>query len=364
MSTGWALLVSAVLLAANGFFVAAEFALVASKRHRLEQAAAGGSRAAAAALAGSRELSLMLAGAQLGITLCSLGLGALAEPAVAHLLDPLFHAVGLPERFSYPIAFVIALAVVVFLHMVVGEMAPKSWAISDPERSARGLALPFRAFTRVVRPLLALLNGLANACLRLVKVRAQDELSAAHGPEELMMLLESSRQHGTLAQDQQELLSRVLQLQDTTVAQVMTPAAAMVTVPLDATATDVELANRSTGRSRFPVVDSLGGVVGVVHVRDALRATTAGSAATAADLMTAAFALPAGSSVLAAVRSMRESRAQLAVATQDGAPVGLVALEDLLEEVIGEFDDETDVATGARSGQALLVRSAAQRRDR
>ncbi|MEV0563260.1 hemolysin family protein [Dactylosporangium sp. NPDC050588] len=364
MSTGWALLVSAVLLAANGFFVAAEFALVASKRHRLEQAAADGSRAAAAALAGSRELSLMLAGAQLGITLCSLGLGALAEPAIAHLLDPLFHAVGLPERFSYPVAFVIALAVVVFLHMVVGEMAPKSWAISNPERSARGLALPFRAFTRVVRPLLALLNGLANACLRLVKVQPQDELSAAHGPEELMMLLESSRQHGTLAQDQQELLSRVLQLQDTTVTQVMTPAAAMVTVPLEATATDVELANRSTGRSRFPVVGATGGVVGVVHVRDALRATTAGTAATAADLMITAFTLPARTSVLAAVRAMRESRAQLAVATEDGAPVGLVALEDLLEEVIGEFDDETDVTAGARSGQALLVRSAAQRRDR
>lgn len=342
MSTGWALLVSALLLAANGFFVAAEFALVASKRHRLEQAAAGGSRAAAAALAGSRELSLMLAGAQLGITLCSLGLGALAEPAVAHLLDPIFHAVGMavgiPGRFSYPIAFLIALAVVVFLHMVVGEMAPKSWAISDPERSARGLALPFRAFTRLVRPLLTVLNGLANAALRLIKVRPQDELSAAHGPEELMMLLESSRQHGTLAQDQQELLSRMLQLQDTTIAQVMTPAAAMVTVPAGATAVDVEDANRATGRSRFPVVGADGRVVGVVHVRDALRATTA----RAGDLMMAAYTLPAGTSVLAAVRAMRESRAQLAVATDGAAPVGLVALEDLLEEVIGEFDDETD----------------------
>ena len=218
----------------------------------------------------------MLAGAQLGITLCSLALGALAEPAVAHLLDPLFSAAGIPERFSYPIAFVIALAVVVFLHMVVGEMAPKSWAISDPERSARGLALPFRAFTRLVRPLLAVLNGLANACLRLIRVHPQDELSAAHGPEELMMLLESSRLHGTLAQDQHQLLSRMLQLQDTTVAQVMTPSAEVVTVPADATAADVERANQATGRSRFPVVDAGGTVHGVVHVRDALRATTAG----------------------------------------------------------------------------------------
>ncbi|MEV0129818.1 hemolysin family protein [Dactylosporangium sp. NPDC050688] len=348
MSTGWALVVSAVLLALNGFFVAAEFSLVASKRHRLEQAATEGGRAAAAALAGSRELSLMLAGAQLGITLCSLGLGALAEPAVAHLLDPVFTAVGVPADISYPIAFVIALAVVVFLHMVVGEMAPKSWAISDPERSALRLAWPFRAFTRLVRPLLTFLNGLANACLRLVKVEAQNELSAAHGPEELMMLLESSRQHGTLGQDQHLLLSRMLRLQDTTVAQVMTPAADMVTVPADATAHDVEDAHRATGRSRFPVVDAGGAVVGVVHVRDALRRTTAGGTARAAELMIAAYSVPASTSVLAAVRSMRESRAQLAVATAAGAPVGLVALEDLLEEVIGEFDDETDAVTAAR----------------
>lgn len=348
MSTGWALVVSGVLLALNAFFVAAEFALVASKRHRLEQAATEGGRAAAAALAGSRELSLMLAGAQLGITLCSLGLGALAEPAVAHLLDPVFTAVGVPAEISYPIAFVIALAVVVFLHMVVGEMAPKSWAISDPERSALRLAWPFRAFTRLVRPLLTVLNGLANACLRLIKVEAQDELSsAAHGPEELMMLLESSRQHGTLGQDQHLLLSRMLRLQDTTVAQVMTPAADMVTVPADATAHDIEDAHRATGRSRFPVVDAGGAVVGVVHVRDALRSTTAGGTARASDLMIAAYSVPAATSVLAAVRSMRESRAQLAVATDAGAPVGLVALEDLLEEVIGEFEDETDAVAVA-----------------
>jgi CBS domain containing-hemolysin-like protein len=349
MSTGWALTISALLLAGNGFFVAAEFALVASKRHRLEQAAADGSRAAAAALAGSRELSLMLAGAQLGITLCSLGLGALAEPAIAHLLDPVFTAVGIPAQASYAVAFVIALAVVVFLHMVVGEMAPKSWAISDPERAAGLLALPFRGFTRVVRPLLAVLNGMANACLRLVKVQPQDELAAAHGPDELMMLLESSRQHGTLARDQQQLLSRMLQLQNTTIAQVMIEAPQMVTVPADADAADIERANQDTGRSRFPVVDAGGGIVGVVHVRDALRATSSNRPARAAELMTAAFTLPATTSVLAAVRAMREARAQVAVATGGASPVGLVALEDLLEEVIGEFDDETDPITHTTS---------------
>jgi CBS domain containing-hemolysin-like protein len=174
VSTGWALVISVGLLAGNGFFVAAEFALVASRRHRLEQAAETGSRAAAAAWAGSRQLSLMLAGAQLGITVCSLGLGALAEPALAHLLDPAFTALGLPAATAHAVAFLLALAIVVFLHMVVGEMAPKSWAISHPERSALLLALPFRAYTLAVRPALRALNAMANAELRAVKVTPQD----------------------------------------------------------------------------------------------------------------------------------------------------------------------------------------------
>src|SRR5215207_7288950 len=188
VSTTWSLLLSLVLLFLNGFFVAAEFALVASKRHRLEQAAAEGSRAARAALAGVRELPLMLAGAQLGITLCTLGLGALAEPAVAHLLDPAFEAIGLPASIAQLIAFLIAVAGIGLLHVIVGEMAPKSWAISHPEVSALRLALPFRVFTRLFRPVLLALNGMANACLRLVKVTPQDELAQAHGPDELRIL--------------------------------------------------------------------------------------------------------------------------------------------------------------------------------
>ena len=141
----------------------------------------------------------------------------------------------------------------------------------------------------------------------------------------------------------------MLQLQNTTIAQVMTPSAKMVTVPAGASAVDVERANQATGRSRFPVVDRDGTVVGVVHVRDALRATTAGTSASAGDLMITAFTLPARTSVLAAVRAMRESRAQLAVATDQHGTVGLVALEDLLEEVIGEFYDETDPVTPAHA---------------
>jgi len=232
----------------------------------------------------------------------------------------------------------------VFLHMVVGEMAPKSWAITHPERSAILLALPFRGFTRAVRPLLRALNAMANLLLRLVKVQPQDELAAAHGPDELRMLLDTSREHGTLPTDQQQLLSRMLQLQNTTLADVMTPRDQIIAVDTDDGAEHIEQVNVATGRSRLAVLDDTGLIVGVVHVRDAFRAITDNRSAHAAQLMTPPFSLPATASVLASVRAMREARAQLAVVTDTSTDttVGLVALEDLLEEVIGEFDDETD----------------------
>lgn len=343
MSTTVALLISLLLLILNGFFVSAEFALVASKRHRLEQAAAQGSRSARAAIAGVSELSLMLAGAQLGITLCTLGLGSLAEPAVAHLLHPLFELIGLPDGVGHVISLIIAVGGIGLLHVLLGEMAPKSWAISDPERSALLLALPFRAFTTVFRPLLIVLNGMANLCLRILKVTPQNELANAHGPEELRLLIESSREHGTLEAAEHDLLTAMLALQNTTVAQVMTPTSQLVTVPDSATAREVELASVREGRSRLAVVSTGTAICGIVHVRDAGRATTGGGHTLhAADLMTEPLRLPANTPVAAAIRIMRERRAQLAVVQDGDQPVGVVALEDLLEEVIGEFDDETD----------------------
>jgi len=351
VSPGIALLTSVVLLALNGFFVAAEFALVASKRYRLEQAAASGGRAARAALDGVRELSLMLAGAQLGITLCTLGLGALAEPAIEHLVSPLLHAVGLPDAASHVIALVFALGLVTFLHLVVGEMAPKSWAITDAERSATLLALPFRAFARVSRPVLSVLNAMANAILRVFGVEQQDQLAQVHGPDELRILLEQSREHGLLGAEQHELLTSMLELQGTTVAQVMESFSTMVTVGRDDPAERIEQVSRDSGRSRMAVVDADGDVCGLVHVREAVRVVTNGRVATAGELMTPAFTLPATSSVTEAVAAMRARQSQLALVRNGGGPsrpIGFVALEDLLEEVIGEFDDETDTVPRGR----------------
>ena len=349
MNPTWAILASLVLLAGNAFFVAAEFALVASKRYRLEHAAVDGSRAARAALDGSRELATMLAGAQLGITLCSLGLGALAEPALEHLTTPLLHAVGLPDVPSHVIAFLFALVVVTFLHLVIGEMMPKSWAITHPERSATLLALPFRGFARVVRPGLNALNRLANLALKPFGVHPQDQLAQAHGPAEMHILLDRSRAEGLIGAEQTELLTSMLKLQETRVGDLLIPDDQLVTVTPEDSAADIELASMRSGRSRLAVTGPDGRVAGVVHVREAVRATTAGRTATAADLMDPPFVLDARVRVTDAVNRMRDDRAQLAMVTRDDRRVGFVALEDLLEQVIGEFDDETDpVPTGRR----------------
>lgn len=358
MSLTVTLLISVLLLVVNGFFVAAEFALVAAKRHRLEQAAADGSAGARAALSGTRQLSMMLAGAQLGITLCTLGLGAVAKPAVAHLLEPGLTTVGLPGEASGVLAFVLAVALVGFLHVVIGEMAPKSWAISHPESSAQLLAIPFVGFTTLLRPVLAALNGLANACLRAVKVTPQDELAQVHNAEQLRMLLDTSQEHGTIADAEHELLTAMLGVQSTTVREVMVANADIVGVDADADARTIELRSIETGRSRLAVTGPDATIAGVVHVRDAARATRHGRPVSARTLMTAALPLPADTSVLDAIAVMRQRRSQLALVAEAGTVIGLVTLEDLLEQVIGQFDDETDPVVDAarRAGRTLSPR--------
>ncbi|WP_109473384.1 hemolysin family protein [Ornithinimicrobium cavernae] len=343
MSTSTALLVSVLLLVLNAFFVAAEFAVVAAKRHRLEERASAGSRAAKSAVAASKELSLMLAGAQLGITLCTLGLGALAEPAVATLLEPALHWAGLPGALTHVIAVIIAVALVVFVHMVVGEMAPKSWAISHPETSAVLLAMPFRGFTWASRPLLWVLNELANLMLRIGGVQPVDTVSATHGPAELQLLLAQSHQHGVLDDEDHAILTGALKLEEETIAAVMFPVAEAVCVPHTGTARDVEQICRESGRSRLFVTRD-GRITGLVHVRDAVRATAAAQREYAVThLEQEAITLPASLPLIDGVQRMRQERAQLAlVSDPEGTVVGLISLEDLLEQILGEFDDETD----------------------
>ncbi len=271
MSFPMALFVTVVLLAASGFFVAAGFALVAAKRHRMEKAAAEGQRGAKAALAGMRELSLMLAGAQLGITICTLGLGSISKPAISHQVDPLLVKLGLPAGLSYGIAFAFAMALVVFLHMVVGEMAPKSWAIAHPERSAMLLSPPFRATVAVVRPLIRVLNTVSNALVRMCRVQPREELTAVHNREQLTHLVAESERLGLINATDSELITRSLTEPQTPVADLMVHADRIVTVPADAGIDTVLETATAADRARLLVTDGQT-VLGSVHARDALVA--------------------------------------------------------------------------------------------
>ncbi len=339
-----------VLLAFNGFFVAAEFALLASRRSRIEQLAAEGDKRAKHALAGLRELTLMLAGAQLGITMCSLGLGAVAEPAVASIIEGVLgEFFTLSDTASHLIAFAIALSIVVFLHMVVGEMAPKSWAIAHPERSSLLLARPFRLFARVFRPIIRLMNWLANVVVRLVGVEPQDERAMAHSPSDLLLLIEESAGQGGIAADEHELLARSLELSGLTAADAMTIRRDIIAVSADATAAVIAEEAHRTGRTRIVVHEGdLDHVRGFVHAKDVIRlehgtwqTTPAGSIARPI------MVTPEHHGLEDLLLEMRTQRHHIAlVVDEHGLVLGLVTLEDVIEELIGDFDDESDRRLG------------------
>jgi len=335
------LAIGAALIALSAFFVAIEFALVAARRYRLEEAA-GTSASARAALRSSRDLSLLLAGSQLGITLCTLGLGAVAKPAVHDLLVPPLEGWGLPVATADVLAFVLSLLVVTFLHLVVGEMAPKSWAIAHPERSATLLALPMRGFMIVTRPLLVALNGLANRCLRAVGVEPVDEVAGGRNPETLRELVDHSARAGALDAGRRDQLLAALELDTAVLRTLVRPTAQISAVEADDALDRVREVSRESGHLRL-LVRRAGEPVGVVHVRDTLAAPPG---ATAADLMRPATTLPADVPVHDALTGLRRGRSQFALVEDEGRLLGMVTMQDLLDRLL----PDPQLLGGARTG--------------
>ncbi|GAA2551076.1 hemolysin family protein [Pseudonocardia hydrocarbonoxydans] len=327
MSIAASLWITVALVAASAFFVAIEFALVAARRYRLEEAAQT-SAAARAALRSAKDLSLLLAGSQLGITLCVLGLGAVSKPAVEKLIAPLFG--DLNESLAGVLAFVLSLIVVTFLHLVVGEMAPKSWAIAHPERSATLLALPMRGFMVLTRPLLVALNGMANWCLRRVGVEPVDELAGGRNPDDLRELVDHSASTGALDTERRDQILSALDLDSAPLREIVRPRDEVSAVPATATVEDIRQASRASGHLRLVVLDGER-PVGVVHVRDALSRP---SGIRAADLMRPVATLQADTPIHDALRAMRERRNHLALVESDGELLGLVTLQDLLDRLL------------------------------
>jgi CBS domain containing-hemolysin-like protein len=348
VSTGWAIALAAVLLAANAFFVGAEFALISARRSVVEPRADEGHRLARVTLGAMERVSLMLACAQLGITICSLGLGYLGEPAIAHLLEGPFGDLGVPDELVHPIAFAIALAVVSCLHVVLGEMVPKNIALAGPERAALVLAPILLVLARVLHPVIAALNWIANVALRAVGVTPKDEVTSAFTRDEVAALVEQSRREGLLDQDEGRLLVGALTFEERDARAVLLPLDRLVTVEHDVTPAELEQVAARTGYSRFPVCRD-GALVGYLHLKDALEFEDRHRNRPIAPAWIRRLPTVSIDDRLRAIlATMQRSGSHMARVESAGEVVGVVALEDVLEELVGEIRDEATAATAAR----------------
>lgn len=341
------LIVTLLLLIANGFFVGAEFALVAARRSKIEGLAEEGSRAARLALRSLQELSVMLAGAQLGITMASLGLGIVAEPLVAHALEGPIGALGLPSGVTHTIALVVALTIVVFFHMVVGEMAPKNIVIAEPDRSALALAIPFRIYATVFKPFIVFLNWLANLVVRLFGVEPVDELHSAHTSGEIGFMITESARKGLLGRFEHRLLSGAVEFGEKDAASVMVPRTEMVAIRRDTTAAQVEQTVLESGMSRIPIFEGdIDHVIGFFHAKDLLRIPSERRGDPLPEgVVRQMLVVPESMHLHPLLLEMRKQRAHFAlVLDEHGGTAGIVTLEDLLEELVGDIRDEYDIA--------------------
>lgn len=323
------LVITVALIVLSAFFVAAEFAVLAVRRHRLEERAAT-SRAARAAIRCVDELTVVLAGCQLGITACALGLGAVTKPAVNYALTPVFEAWDLPGWIVVAVPFAVAIFVVTFLHLVIGEMAPKSWAIAHPETAAIALAPPMRAFMWVFRPVLHALNQTANWCLRRVKVEPRDTVAGGQTPSDLRALVEHSANVGALDAAFSSQVTDALDLEQLTMGDLADPAREIVSVRLGATMVEVRDAARATGHLRILLHDDAGRLVGMAHVRDTM---TRSDDVRASELRRDVLLVDAATPVHEVLTRMRATRTHLAVVATEAGPA-VVTLDDVVGRLL------------------------------
>lgn len=329
------LIVGLLTLGLNAFFVGAEFALISVRRSQIEPYAQDGDRRARRVLWGLEHVSTLMASAQLGITLCTLVLGVVAEPAIAHLLEPLFDAVGVPHGLVHPISFAIALAVATYLHMLLGEMVPKNVALADPVRSALLLGPPLVALTRALRPVVFTVNAFANALLRLLRVQTRDEVAASFSDADLSRMVADSAEAALLDDRSAERLRDALELGRRPVGDVVVPTGHVVTAPVGVTPEALEALGAGSGFSRFPVVDDSGRILGYLHVKDALGAADR-ERPFPRSAMRRIARVRASAPLDDVLTAMRRSRTHLAAVTgEEDRVTGLVTMEDVLRELVG-----------------------------
>ncbi|CAM5254740.1 MULTISPECIES: hemolysin family protein [Streptomyces] len=330
------LFIGFLTLVVNAFFVGAEFALISVRRSQIEPYAEQGDRRAKSVLWGLQHVSALMAAAQLGITLCTLVLGVVAEPAIEHLLEPVFHAVGVPESAGRAISFAIALALATYLHMLLGEMVPKNIALAEPVRSALALGPPLVTLARAVRPVIFTINAFANMLLKLLRVETKDEVTATFSDAELARLVRDSGEAGLIDERARERLHDALELGRRPVRDVVLPLEQVVYARVGVTPEELERLSAESGFSRFPVVDDGRRIVGYLHVKDALDASPQDVPFQVADMRPIARVRESTplDDVLTAMRGSRTHVA--AVLGSDGLLSGLVTMEDVLRKLFGQ----------------------------
>lgn len=335
----WAFL---FLLLGNGFFVASEFALISAKRAQIEPRAEAGSRPAQLTIKGMERVSLLLATAQLGVTICSLLILLIVEPSIHHLLEPLLLSTGLSEEGVASVAFVITLVLVSFLHVVIGEMVPKNISFSIPERAALVLVPMLYGLALLVKPIVIALNATANGFLRLFGVRAKDEANSAYTLDQVEDIVEHSTREGVLS-DASGTISNTFEFTEKKVRDVAVKLSDVISFPESVTPREIEVAVSKVGYSRYPLTDEDGDLAGYLHLKDVLDLDL-----DEMDLpvptkrIRSMISLPATMELEDALSSMRRVDAHLArVFNRGGTVVGVLFLEDILEELVGEVQDAT-----------------------
>ncbi|MES5823854.1 hemolysin family protein [Streptomyces sp. RG80] len=330
------LLIGLATLVVNAFFVGAEFALISVRRSQIEPYAEEGDRRAKSVLWGLEHVSALMAAAQLGITLCTLILGVVAEPAIAHLLEPVFHALGVPQGAGHAVSFVIALTAATYLHMLLGEMVPKNIALAEPVRSALVLGPPLVTLSRGLRPVIFAINAFANTLLKLLRVETKDEVAATFSDAELARLVKDSDEAGLIDDRTRERLHDALELGRRPVRDVVLPLERVVYARVGVTPEQLERLSAESGFSRFPVVDDGRRLFGYLHVKDALDASPRDLPFQVRDMRPIAR-VRENTPLDDVLTAMRGSRTHLAaVLGDDGRLAGLVTMEDVLRELFGQ----------------------------
>ncbi|MGU3501494.1 hemolysin family protein [Mycobacterium sp. C31M] len=335
-----------LLLGLNAFFVGSEFALISARRDRLEALAEQGKKRAVTVMRAGENLSLMLAGAQLGITVCSILLGRVGEPAVAHLLEKPAALLGIGDAMLHTVSFVIALAIVVTLHVLLGEMVPKNIAIAGPESTAMLLVPPYLLYIRAAKPFIAFYNWAANTTLRALRVEPKDELDVTVSTVELSDMIAESLSEGLLDREEHTRLTRALQIRDRTVADLAIPLDQIRAVPVTAagsgpTVAAVEEALSETGYSRFPITDGGGFYIGYLHIKDVLALLAEDTAVLDASMIRPLIEVPSTLPLPDALTRLRRNKSHLALVTNGGYVTAMVTLEDLVEDLVGTVRDGT-----------------------